>query len=379
LKVLNSALGSKLLSALLCMSVTGFTWAQPASKVRPLQTNGSATSPAALPTTIAGVNTGAHVGSYRGHAQAMQFALALDAQESWNDGWAQRWIAQAQRQNRVIQLIRPAPTGTLRNWEAYRNRFVEPRRLQAGQRFWRQHAQTLARAEQTYGVPAWLIVGIIGVETLYGEHTGQFRVLDALTTLAFDFPEHPRQAERVQFFRDELAAFLKKTRGSSIAPDRWLGSFAGAIGLPQFMPSNWGRFGVDFDGDGQVDLLNSPADAIGSVANYIKGFGWHTHMPTHYPVAFDAARLDLEALLLPDILPTFTVASMQAKGAILSGDALAHTGPLALVELENGSKPRSYVAGTENFYVITRYNWSSYYAMAVIELGQAVKALSLKP
>lgn len=358
---------------MLCLSLAACSWAQTPSKVRPSQAGNAAASAAASSTASAGAT------SYRAHDEAIQFARALDAQEGWNDGWAQRWVAQAQRQARVIQLIRPAPTGTLRNWEAYRDRFVEPRRLQAGLRFWRQHAQTLARAEQTYGVPAWLIVGIIGVETLYGEHTGQFRVLDALTTLAFDFPEHPRRAERVQFFRDELAAFLKKTRDSTTPPDRWLGSFAGAIGLPQFMPSNWGRFGVDFDGDGQVDLLNSPADAIGSVANYIKGFGWRTNMPTHYPVGFDRQRLDLDALLAPDILPTFTVSSMQAKGAVLSGEALAHTGPLALVELENGPKPRSYVAGTENFYVITRYNWSSYYAMAVIELGQAVKALGLKP
>ena len=310
----------------------------------------------------------------------MEFAKALDAQEGWTDNWAQRWVAQAERQPRVIQLIRPAPTGTLRNWEAYRDRFVEPRRLRAGQRFWREHASTLARAEATYGVPSWLIVGIIGVETLYGEHTGQFKVLDALTTLAFDFPaEHPRRVERVKFFQDELAAFLKKTRESRTPPDRWLGSFAGAIGLPQFMPSNWGRFGVDFDGDGQVDLVRSPADAIGSVANYIKGFGWRTGMPTHYPVAFDPSRLDLDTLLAPDILPSFTVSSMQSRGAVLTGEALSHQGPLALVELENGPKPRSYVAGTENFYVITRYNWSSYYAMAVIELGQAVKALGIKP
>jgi len=352
---------------MLWLSTAGYGWAQTPSKVRPPGHTAAAAAPATKEV-------------YLNHTQAMEFAKALDTQEGWTDGWAQRWVGQAQRQPRVVQLIRPAPRGTLRNWEAYRDRFVEPRRLRAGQRFWREHAQTLARAEATYGVPSWLIVGIIGVETLYGEHTGQFKVLDALTTLAFDFPaEHPRRAERVQFFRDELAAFLKKTRESSTPPDRWLGSFAGAIGLPQFMPSNWGRFGVDFDGDGQVDLLRSPADAIGSVANYIKGFGWRTGMPTHYPVAFDATRLDLDALLAPDILPTFTVSSMQAKGAVLAGDALTHSGPLALVELENGPKPRSYVAGTENFYVITRYNWSSYYAMAVIELGHAVKALGIKP
>jgi membrane-bound lytic murein transglycosylase B len=365
LGLLTGLLLGLLLSLLLSLFATQNAWSQIPSKVRP-PGYAAASDPAST--------------AYRNHNEAMQFAQALDAAQGWSDGWAQRWVGQAQRQARVIQLIRPAPAGTLRDWHAYRDRFVEPRRLRAGQRFWREHAETLARAEATYGVPAWLIVGIIGVETLYGEHTGTFKVLDALTTLSFDFPaEHPRRAERVTFFRQELAAFLQKTRDANTPPDRWLGSFAGAIGLPQFMPSNWGRFGVDFDGDGQVDLLNSPADAIGSVANYIKGFGWRTGMPTHYPVAFAPQRLDLDTLLAPDILPSFTVSSMTAKGAVLKEEALNHIGPLALVELENGSRPRSYVAGTENFYVITRYNWSSYYAMAVIELGQAVKALGLKP
>jgi membrane-bound lytic murein transglycosylase B len=151
------------------------------------------------------------------------------------------------------------------------------------------------------------------------------------------------------------------------------GSYAGAMGLPQFMPSSWAKFAVDFDGDGRIDLFNSPADVIGSVANYFKTFGWHTGMPTHYSVSFNSEKLDLEALLLPDILPTFSAASFIAKGAVLDTDAQTHSGPLALVELQNGDKPPSYVAGTENFYVITRYNWSSYYAMAVIELGRAVR------
>jgi len=132
--------------------------------------------------------------------------------------------------------------------------------------------------------------------------------------------------------------------------------------------------GVDFDGDGKVDLFNSPADAIGSVANYFKAFNWQSGMPTHYPVTFDTQKLDMDALLAPDILPTFSVASLMAKGAVLEGAALQHQGPLALIELQNGDAPPSYVAGTENFYAITRYNWSSYYAMAVIELGQEVAA-----
>jgi len=152
------------------------------------------------------------------------------------------------------------------------------------------------------------------------------------------------------------------------------GSFAGAMGWPQFMPSSVAKFAIDFDGDGRIDLRNSPVDAIGSVANYFKAFGWQTGMPTHYPVSFDETRLDKPTLLAPDILPSFSVSNFIAKGAVLDEQAQKHAGPLALVELFNGTEAPSYVAGTENFYVVTRYNWSSYYALAVIELGAAVKA-----
>ena len=139
------------------------------------------------------------------------------------------------------------------------------------------------------------------------------------------------------------------------------------------MPGSWIKWAVDFDGDSKVDLSGSAADAIGSVASYLKGYGWQPGQPTHYPVSFDTTRLDKEALLAPDILPSFSVASFSAKGAVLPPEGQQHKGPLALVELQNGPDEPSYVAGTENFYVITRYNWSSYYAMAVIELGREVK------
>lgn len=354
-------LGSLLSAALLAgLPLTPATAQSIAAKSRP-------TAPAAT--------------TYASHTAAQQYAQALDQSEHWPDGWATRWLAQAERKPQVLRLIAPPPSGTAKNWAAYRSRFVEPKRLLAGQRFWQQHADTLARAEAEYGVPAWLVVGIIGVETLYGQHTGNFRVLDALATLAFDFPaDHPRAAQRSEFFRSELTAFLRLAHDTGVSPLDWRGSYAGAMGLPQFMPSNWRRFGVDFDGDGRIDLLGSPADAIGSVARYLQAYGWQTGMPTHYQVTFDATTLDLDALLAPDILPTFSPSTLQTKGAVLDATAQAHSGPLALVELENGDPaqggaPRSYVIGTENFYAITRYNWSSYYAMAVIELGQTVQAL----
>jgi membrane-bound lytic murein transglycosylase B len=222
-------------------------------------------------------------------------------------------------------------------------------------------------------------VGIIGVETLYGRHMGQFRVLDALATLAFDFPaRHPRAAERSDYFRKELEQFLVAQHRSRGEPTSALGSYAGATGMPQFMPSSIAHFAVDFDGDGRIDLHNSIADVVGSVAHYLKAFNWKTGMPTHYPVELKPDA-DLPFLLAPDILPTFSAQVFQEKGAVLSGAATAHGGPLALIELLNGADAPSFVAGTENFYVITRYNWSSYYAMAVIDLAQEIARRRSKP
>ncbi|MBW8720867.1 MAG: lytic murein transglycosylase B, partial [Polaromonas sp.] len=257
----------------------------------------------------------------------------------------------------------------------YRSRFIDPVRIEAGRRFWLENQQTLERAEKEYGVPAEIIVGIIGVESIYGRDTGSFRVMDALTTLAFDFPaNHPRAKERSEFFKGEIEQFLTLQNRLEANPFDARGSFAGAMGMPQFMPSSRVKYAVDFDGDGNIDLTGSPADVIGSVASYFKAFNWQPGMPTHYPVSFDKSRLDMDALMAPDILPTFNVASFTAKGAVLEGPALQHQGPLALVELLNGQDAPQYVAGTENFYAITRYNWSSYYAMAVIELGREVAA-----
>ncbi|MGV1046140.1 lytic murein transglycosylase B [Limnohabitans sp.] len=301
-------------------------------------------------------------------------AWAEDAAErlQLDRDWLQKTLAQAQRLPLVEKLVLPPLSPAAKDWAAYRARFIEPTRIQAGARFWRKHQTTLARAEQEYGVPAAMVVGIIGVETLYGQNTGNFRLVDALGTLAFHFPQaHPRATERQAFFRFELEQFLLLSARSGADPLSVRDSYAGAMGLPQFMPSSWAKYAVDFDGDGRVDLFASPADAIGSVANYFKAFQWRTGMPTHYPVSL-SAQTDMDSLLAPDILPTFSVASFTAKGAGLNGAALAHPGPLALIELRNGSNAPSYVAGTENFYAITRYNWSSYYAMAVIELSEAV-------
>ncbi len=311
--------------------------------------------------------------SYAQRSDAMQAADEVAQQFDLDAAWVRQALAQARYIPAIAKAVTPPAVGMAKNWQAYRARFVEPQRIKAGVAFWQANRDTLLRAQAETGVPVEIILGVIGVETIYGQQMGNFRVLDALATLAFDFPaSHPRAAERSIYFKNELAQFLSQMSLSGTDPTTWRGSYAGAMGLPQFMPSSWHQYAVDFDGDGKIDLFTSPADAIGSVANYFKTFGWQPGLPTHYPVSFDATRLDLPALMAPDILPTFTVASFQAKGALPSGEALLHAGKLALIELQNGDAPPSYVAGTENFYVITRYNWSSYYAMAVIELGQAV-------
>lgn len=313
--------------------------------------------------------------AYATRDDVMRVAEDLAQRRDLDREWVRNAIAQARHLPVVVRLMQPAPAGTAKNWRVYRSRFIDPVRIGAGLRFWQDNRETLERAEREYGVPAEIIVGIIGVETIYGQNMGNFRVIDALATLAFNFPaNHPRATERSQYFLGELEQFLTQQHRAGTDPLEPLGSYAGAMGMPQFMPTSRAKFAVDFDGDGVIDLNRSAADVIGSVANYFKAFNWQPGMPTHYPVRFDSARLDMDALMAPDILPTFSVASFTAKGAVLEGSALQHSGPLALVELQNGADAPQYVAGTENFYAITRYNWSSYYAMAVIELGWEVKA-----
>lgn len=311
--------------------------------------------------------------SYALRLDARQAANAMAIEFDLDPAWVQQTLAQAHYIPAIAKAVTPPPAGVAKNWQLYRSRFVEPLRIKAGITFWHAHQRDLLRAQLETGVPVEIIVGIIGVETIYGQQMGNFRVLDALATLSFDFPaNHPRAADRRVYFRGELAQYLSLMQRTGTDPTKPLGSYAGAMGLPQFMPTSWSNYATDFDGDGKIDLFTNPTDAIGSVANYLKAFGWQAGLPTHFPVSFDASKLNMKTLMAPDIMPTFTVQSFQIHGAVLQGSGLQHLGKLALIELQNGDAPPSYVAGTDNFYVITRYNWSSYYAMAVIELGQAV-------
>ncbi len=303
----------------------------------------------------------------------MRFADEIAAQGNLSHEWVRHLLGQARYLPLAAKYVQPAPVGTRKNWTVYRSRFIDATRIQAGVKFWRDNQDTLARAERETGVPAAVIVGIVGVESIYGQQVGTFRVIDALATLAFDFPNtHPKAFARSEFFKSELVQLFILTSQNGLDPLSLRGSFAGAMGMPQFMPSSWAKYAVDFDGDGRIDLFNSTADVIGSVAHYFKAFNWQPGMPTHYPVTFNAQTVNMTTLLAPDILPTFSVESFLRQGAVLSGAALSHQGPLAMVELQDGDREPIYIAGTENFYVITRYNWSSYYALAVIELGQEI-------
>jgi len=221
-------------------------------------------------------------------------------------------------------------------------------------------------------VPPEIVVGIVGVESIYGRQMGNFRIIDALATLAFDFPTG--RSDRSAFFKDELESWFVLCKSEGIDPVAWKGSYAGAIGMAQFMPSSFNKYAVDLDGDGHVNLHDSAADVIGSVAHYLAEFGWKRGLPVRFAVQPPTDTADRAALLVPDIVPTFSVEEMQARGAVLPAEAAGVDSALALVELQNGSAAPSYVAGTSNFYAVTRYNWSSYYALAVVELGEAVKA-----
>ena len=303
-------------------------------------------------------------------------ASRLSAEHQLPKAWVQQNIAKTRLLPQVQQMVLPPVSPTAKNWQAYRSRFLQSARIQAGVAFARLHEEALKSAETRYGVPVAYVLGVLGVETFYGQHQGQFKVLDTLATLSMAFPkEHPYASERQAFFENELGHHLKQLRQQPSLKNQ-LGSFAGASGWPQFMPSSIAKFAVDFDGDGRIDLARSPVDAIGSVAHYFQAFGWQTGMPTHFEVKVNATEADLAALLAPDIVPSWSLAHLQDKGVEVVS-AYGYAQPLALVQLFNADDPPSYVAGTENFFVITRYNRSSYYALAVIDLGDAVvKALA---
>ena len=221
--------------------------------------------------------------TYRSSPAAMSAANAMAERLKVRPAWVRGVIGKARRLPAVVKAVTPGQASAARDWSLYRSRVVEPRHIAAGVRFWQHNAETLARAEVQTGVSASTIVGILGVETIYGQHMGGYRTLDALSTLAFDFPAaHPKAAQRAAYFLQELEEFLRLCKAQGLDPLKVRGSYAGALGIAQFMPSSWRQYAVDFDGDGRIDLFGSRADAIGSVANYLAAFHWKAGMATHY-------------------------------------------------------------------------------------------------
>ena len=272
-------------------------------------------------------------------------------------------FAKVQPRPNILRIM-SAPS-TARPWHDFRPRYVEPRRIEGGVRFWAENAAALARARAKFGVPEEIIVATIGIETLYGRQIGNVKVLDALTTLAFDYPR------RADFFRGELEAYLLLAREQAWDTADIRGSYAGAMGLPQFLPSSYRKYAIDFDDDGARHLWGDAADAIGSVANYYRMFGWEEGGTTAVAVALDEkAESELDTT---DILPGRTVAEFMQAGVT----PLAPAPPgakAALLKLETEAGPR-YWLGLQNFYVITRYNRSVNYAMAVCELAREIAEL----
>ena len=274
-------------------------------------------------------------------------------------------FARARREPAILTSIAPPKEPKARSWQLYRARFVTEGRIAEGAEFARRNAAALARASAEHGVPEEIIVAIIGVETIYGRNMGVWRVIDALSTLAFDYPP------RADFFRGELEQFLLYSRETGIDVFSVRGSYAGAIGIPQFMPGSYRRFAVDYDGDGVPNLRLSAADAIGSVANFLAKHGWRRGERIELParVVGDAYSKLVEA----GVEPKTPLAELKKYGVETRTDLALDT-PVALIELENADAPNDYRIGLRNFYVLTRYNRSVQYASAVVDLAQEIKS-----
>jgi len=305
-----------------------------------------------------------HAAGYAGRDDVRAFVAEMHERHGFDTAALNALFSRTEALPAVLKAIRPPADPGVRSWQAYRSRFIEPRRLAAGRAFFQQHRATLAKAEALSGVPAEIIVAIIGIETFYGRHTGRFETFAALATLAFDYP--PRAA----LFRRELENLLLLARENDRAPTSYRGSYAGAIGLPQFLPSSIRHYAVDFDRDGRIDLEGSVADAIGSVANFLKEHGWEEGGAVVRKV--DAGGTASAALLAEGILPQRRPAEMREFGVAVPDDA--PDAPAALIDLVTPQAATEYWLGYRNFYVITRYNRSSFYAMAVWQFAQELAA-----
>jgi membrane-bound lytic murein transglycosylase B len=297
----------------------------------------------------------------------------------------------------IRKLVLPPSTTFKKNWVVYRQRFIEPVRLKAGKAFWNQNQAFLSQTEQASGVPAELIVAIIGIETIYGRQTGTFRVKDVLSTLAFSYPDTPNKPAREQLFKDQLKELIllcwSEAGGLLPAKNNTQGvnqvrfnaclnqnsSYAGAIGLPQFMPSSIRSFAVDGDGDGRIDLRLSAKDAIASVANFMKMHGWQTGMPIYFPIQ-EKAILAAKALADGEPQLKYTVQELIEKEILTAQQGDLQNGGVdpqskaMIVDLpypdKDGNDQVYYVVGLNNFLSIVQYNRSYFYAESVAEFAQ---------
>lgn len=249
-------------------------------------------------------------------------------------------------------------------WHRYKTMLIQPKRIDQGADFWQENKTTLDRAQKAFGVPASVIAGILAVETRFGRVTGNFRIIDSLTTLALEFPR------RSAFFRKELVQFLLLCREEGFDPLTLKGSYAGAMGKPQFMPSSYRSYAIDFSGDGKRDLFGNTDDAIGSIANYLSRFGWIENGSVALPVTVSGDNVPM--LLGKGIKPQVSLAELRALGVVDSGRQ-DNSEKAAVLAFENQSGTE-YWLGLTNFYAITRYNQSQLYAMAVYQLGEAICA-----
>jgi len=298
--------------------------------------------------------------------EVQQFIVTMVDQHGFDAEVLNQLFAQARpclsaARTMTDQVVQPLP------WPRYRSHFLNSWNIRHGVRFWRQHAAALTRARHVYGVPEEVIVAIIGVETRYGKTRPRFPEFDTLTTLAFDYPR------RAEFFRGELEQYLLLMREEHRDPLSAKGSFAGAMGIPQFMPSSYRSYAVDFNRDGQRDLWGSAADAIGSVANYLRAYGWEAGQPVVVRARVqNEAEQDLSTYVSTSLKPEWNVEELQSLG-LVPADRLSPTAQAALLAVE-GEGGREYWLGFDNFYAITRYNRSLHYALAVYQLSREIRS-----
>jgi len=307
-------------------------------------------------------------------AEPSQFVKQVSQRYGIPESYIQNLLDNAQYNDRVANLIMPqGPKGRIKRvWPSYRARFVEPIRLKHGTEFWNANRSTLSQAERQYGVPAAIIASIIGVETVYGRYMGSFRMLDALYTLGFKHPDAARP-EKSQMFRNQLAALINLDYQGKLSALYEEGSFAGATGLPQFMPISILHYAIDGDNNGKIDLRNSKEDAIMSVANFLVKHGWQSNTPVFAPVRLPA---NTAGLVDGGLEPYLSWAQLQSSGATLSGNSNQNWQlgkQLGVINLPDEIRGKTeYRTATPNFFAITKYNRSYFYATAVADLAQAL-------